>query len=419
MEEDFSIFELENGIQVVHKTVPSSRVGHLGIFIKAGSRNEPDNKSGLAHYVEHCLFKGTKKRKSRDILNRLDAVGGELDAFTSKEDTCVYATFLSKHTSRAVDLLHDITFQSVFPATEIKKEKAVIIDEIYSYQDSPFDQIFEDFEQIVFNKHPLGGGILGTVDSVNGLSKQDLIDFTKRYYFSKERIVISSVSNFPMKKIKALLEKSFANLKVYNGVNEKPIRFSYKPNVRVVERNTFQSHVLMGKDAYDHHHPQKTALVLLNNILGGPAMNSKLNLNVREKYGFTYNIESNYSPFSDSGLFSIYLGTDAKHVNKSKEIIYRELNKLKSKPLSSIQLSRYKDQLKAQIAIYKENNGQSMLSFGKSLLLHNKIDSFEQILNKIDNITSTQLVDVANEIFDTDKFSELTYKSNQENGIPT
>lgn len=406
---EFEVFHLENGIRVVHSHRTDSIIAHFGIVINAGSRDEKTAEHGLAHYTEHCLFKGTKKRKFYHILSRLDAVGGELDAFTSKEETSLYASFMDQYYERAIELLSDILFNSVFPEKEIIKEKDVIIDEIRSYQDNPYEQIYDDFEQMVFGQHAIGHGILGEIPHIRKFKKNNVTSFMEQNY-TADRMVISSVGNITTKRLKKLLNKYFEStpFRKNGNVHRQPFD-KYLPIKKEVKKNTSQAHLAFGAMAYDAYHPGRDALALLNNLLGGPAMNNRLNLNIREKYGFTYLIESQYTAYSDTGLFYIYAGTDKKKIDRTQELITKELLKLKNKKLSPTQLHRAKNQLIGQIAIGRENRCNQMLAYGKSLSLYDEIDTIEKIHERIEKISSAQVFEAANEIFNIDQFSELRY----------
>lgn len=403
-----NLHTLPNGIRGVHQHYPSHRVAHLGIIIKTGTRDELPKESGLAHFIEHCIFKGTTKRKSHHILNRLDAVGGELDAYTTKEFTCIYATFLEAHFERAMELLFDLTVNSIFPEKEIEKEKDVVIDEINSYLDSPYDQIYDDFEEICFKGHPLEGSILGNKKNVKAFKREDLIRFVERQYTSNN-IVVSSIGSLPHKKFVRLLQKYFGQLPASS--RERPVESNGgQSGIRhVVDRNTHQTHFMLGGAAYHAHDQRRYNLYLLNNILGGPAMNSKLNLNIREKYGFTYHIESSYTVYQDKGLFYIYLGTEQAKLEKARKLVLKELQQLKQNRRSKVQLHKAKVQLFGQMAIANENNVQKMIGAGKNLLTYDLLISMEEVRRRIDAITSDNLLTTANEIFDFANFNELTY----------
>ncbi len=405
---EFTQFKLTNGIRVVHKQVKATKVAHLGLFINAGSRDEEEHEKGLAHFIEHTIFKGTKKRKAFHILNRLDSVGGELEAYTTKEETVFYASFLKEHLNRATDLIADITFNSIFPAKEIEKEKDVIIDEIASYQDSPYDQIYDDFEEQVFGKHPLGSNILGTEKHLKTFTKEHILEFMSRLYAADE-MVISCVGAFSEKRLKETLEKHFTvPIQKTRSHQRKPFN-AYQSSHSDLLKDSYQSHYITGNIAYGSKEDKKNGLVLLNNMIGGPAMNSILNMEVREKLGYTYNIESNYSIYSDGGLFSIYLGTDQQHLEKSIAVVRRSLKKLQAKELGTRQLSQAKKQLIGQLALSRENNGSLMLSYGKSMLVHNKISTLEEIISKIESISSKEILTIANEILHENHFSHLAY----------
>ncbi|MDB9775800.1 insulinase family protein [Vicingaceae bacterium] len=405
---EFIQFRLANGIRVVHKQVKGTKVAHLGLFINAGSRDEEEHEKGLAHFIEHTIFKGTKKRKAFHILNRLDSVGGELEAYTTKEETVFYASFLKEHLNRAADLIADITFNSIFPAKEIEKEKDVIIDEIASYQDSPYDQIYDDFEEQIFGTHPLGSNILGTEKHLKKFTKEHITNFMTRLYAADE-MVISSVGAFSEKRLKETLEKHFTvPIQQERSHQRKPFN-GYQSSHTDILKDSYQSHYITGNIAYGSMDDKKNGMILLNNLIGGPAMNSILNMEVREKLGYTYNIESNYSIYSDGGLFSIYLGTDQQHLEKSVAVVNKALKKLKEKELSVRQLSQAKKQLIGQIALGRENNASLMLSYGKSMLVHDKISTLEEIIEKIESITSKEIFEISNEILTLDDFSHLAF----------
>lgn len=401
---------LSNGIRVIFMQV-NSTVAHCGLFINAGSRDEFQNEHGIAHYIEHCVFKGTKHRKAFHVLTRMEDVGGEINAYTTKEETCLYTTFLSPHLDRALDLLNDIAFSSSFPEKEIVKEKSVIIDEINAYRDSPSDEIYDRFEDQVYKNHSLGHDILGTASHLKKFKQQDLINFTKRCWNTDE-MVISVVGNFKRKNLETLIQKYFgqqaANIRTFNRMPPS----NYSPSHAVIKRKNHQAHLVLGARTYGVRDEQRTTLVLLNNLLGGPGMSSRLNLSIREKYGFTYNIDSSYAIYSDTGLWSVYLGTEGNTVERCRELVMKELKKLRENPLSTLQLHKAKNQLKGQIAIAQESNGSLMLGFAKTFLLFNRVDSFEEICTKIDSITAGKIQTVSNELFDEKQLSTLLYPAN-------
>jgi predicted Zn-dependent peptidase len=399
---------LPNGIRLVHKPVPTY-VAHLGLTINAGSRDEEEHEQGLAHFIEHLIFKGTQKRKAYHILSHMENVGGEINAYTSKEDTCIYASFMNLHFARCMDLISDIVFHSVFPEREIKKEKDVVIDEINSYKDNPGEQIMDDFDGIIFKGHPLGTNILGTPKHLKKFSRENIFNFLKKNYVTHE-MVISSVGNINFQKLIKLAERYFGDFQ--GSEKEIPRRQfdHYLPENKAIKRRNHQVHCVMGNVAYNVDHTRKTPMILLNNILGGPGLNSRLNMAVREKHGFCYNIESHYQPYSDTGIFNIYLGTDQFFLDKTLGLVEKELAFLRNKRLGKLQLKRAKQQLQGQVAISFESNLHEMLSIGKSLLMYNKIDTIEQINEKIEKITSSDLMEVANEVLDPSQMSMLVYK---------
>ncbi|MCC6601346.1 MAG: insulinase family protein [Crocinitomicaceae bacterium] len=401
------IFTLRIGIRVVHNPM-NREVGHCGLFINGGSRDEHENEHGLAHFLEHCLFKGTKHRKTFHILSRLDSVGGELNAFTSKEETWIHASFLTEHFERAIELIADIAFYSTFPEKEIAKEKEVILDEINSYKDSPSEMIFEEFDQQLFGKHPIGRSILGTEESLKTFRKKNVLEFWKRN-FTSDNLIFSSVGNIPVVKLRALMEKYIEPHHIPAGSIERVKFKGYRAKNIEVKKDIHQVHTVLGTIAYDYPHKKRPGLSLLNNILGGPAMNNRLSLNIREKYGIAYSIDSSYAPFTDTGIFSIYLGTEKNNLDKSWRLIWKELNTLKEKELSARQLRDAKKQIIGQMALAQDSGGSIMFNIGKSLMLFDRVDSMEEVYENIDEITSRELRDIANEIFDEARMSSLTY----------
>lgn len=399
---------LKNGIRIIHKPV-NSLVAHCGIVINAGSRDESLAEQGLAHFIEHTIFKGTTKRKAYHILSHMEHVGGELNAYTTKEDTCIYASFMHQHYKRWFDLMSDIVNNSVFPDRELLKEKAIIVDEINSYKDSPGDQIFDDFDAVIFNDHPLGRNILGTPALLRSFNRDTILKFMKKNYVTEE-MVICSVGQIEFSHLIRLGERYFGFLQQNSRNNERKAFNDYLPTTKTVKRRNHQVHCMLGNQAYDSNHPLKTSLILLNNILGGPGMNSRLNMAVREKHGFCYNIESHYQPYSDSGIFSIYFGTEPGYVDKTKALIVKELKRLRDNKLGTLSLKRAKQQLAGQVAISFESNLNEMLAIGKSLLLFDRVDSLEEINIKIDAVTPSMLLETANDILDADRLSSLTFR---------
>ena len=399
---------LSNGIRLVHKPV-DSMVAHCGITINAGSRDELLAEQGMAHFIEHLIFKGTSKRRAYHILSHMENVGGEINAYTGKEDTCIYASFMHIHYARCLDLISDIVFHSSFPEKEIQKEKDVVIDEINSYKDNPGEQIFDDFDGLIFKNHPLGSNILGTPRHLKKFRKEHIINFLQKNYVTHE-MVISSVGKIDFKKLIKLAERYFGHLPPSVKKNPRESLNGYDAETKLVKRRNHQVHCVMGSRAYSADNDKKTALVLLNNILGGPGLNSRLNMAVREKHGLCYNIESHYQPYTDTGLFSIYLGTDHGFIDKAVALVLRELERLREKRLGSLQLKRAKLQLQGQVAISFESNLNEMLSLGKSIILYNKIDTLEQINQKIEKVNAFELLEVASEIMNPARLSMLMFK---------
>lgn len=400
---------LSNGIRLVHQPIESP-VAHCGIVINSGSRDETEIQHGMAHLIEHLIFKGTQKRKAHHILSRMEDVGGEINAFTTKEETCIYTTFFNNYYQRAFELIADIIFHSTFPSKEIQKEKEVIYDEINSYKDSPIEQIFDDFEEQAFQPNSIGRNILGSEISLERINREDLLEFYHSTYCTNE-MVVSSVGKVPFKNIIGYFEKFFTEIPLQKRMIQRTAynRNHYLTVSKEIKKNTYQAHCMIGNLAYSNREEQRFILYLLNNILGGPGMNSRLNMTLREQKGLAYNIESNYNTYSDIGLIQIYFGTDKHDLNRCVETIYSEIRKLCRKKLGSLQLSRAKRQLVGQIAIASENYENQMLSNGRSILLFDDIDSLKVITEKINSITAEQLVEVSNEILNIDQFTQLVF----------
>lgn len=404
---EFKTYTLNNGIRIIHKP-EKSEVGYCGIIINAGSRDEDVNEHGMAHFIEHVVFKGTKKRKAFHVLSRLEDVGGELNAYTTKEETCIYASFLKEDYERSMELIADITFHSIFPDKEIEKEKEVIIDEINSYKDSPAELIFDDFEELLYPNHPIGRNILGTPEMLKSFSRNDIFNFINKNYHT-DQIVFCSVGSQDFKRVVKLAEKYFGDIAENRRINKRSSILPSRPTVIKTIKDTYQSHIIIGSTTYDYNHPKRLGLHLLNNLLGGPGMNSRLSMSLREKRGIAYNIESSYTPFYGTGVFSIYYGTDQKNVEKSLKIVFKELDKLRTVGLGDMQLHKAKRQLKGQIAISSESKESLMLNIGKSYLLYNKVDSLATVYDKIDKLSSSDLLEIANETFDPETLSQLIY----------
>ena len=400
-------FKLSNGLRVVylHK---KSAVAHFGLSILAGSRFEKSNEIGLAHFLEHCLFKGTKKRKAYHVLSRLDSVGGELNAYTSKEELCLYASFSKKHTKRAIELIADISCNSVFPKNEIEKEKEIIFDEINSYMDSPIDKIFDDFEELMFPNHPLGNNILGSKETLKEFDTDMLNAYLKRF-LNAQNCVLSFVGDTPIEQLKKSIEKEFSVFSNENLlITPKPF-FDYKPfNVSRKEAN-YQTHFIIGSIAPGIKETNKVGLSLLINLLGGPALNSRLTLSIREKHGYAYNIEANYTPYLDIGFWTIYVGCDKKHLKKCIKLVKKELETLCKKELSITQLNNAKEQMKGHIALNMDSNVNLMLNLGKSMLVYDKAFEINEIHQEIDCVNSGDLKKIANDYLHPSNCSSLIF----------
>lgn len=399
---------LPNGIRLVHQYVDSP-VSHCGIIINTGSRDEEPHDQGMAHFIEHTIFKGTLKRKSFHILSRLEDVGGEMNAYTTKEETAIHASFLTEYYPRTIELFSDILINSTFPDQELKKEKDVIIDEINSYNDSPSELIFDDFEELIFEGHPIGRNILGTPENVKAFTREDIQGFMAGNY-NTDQMVICSVGKITGKRFFYLAERYFGIFPVNLRTFHRPAFNGYTPRFKTIEKETFQAHCVIGGLAYDVFNTSRIGLGLLNSILGGQSGNSRLNLALRERNGIAYNLESSYTAYSDTGTLTIYFGTDKENLDKAISLIKREIKILQTKLLGDIQLSKAKKQLVGQLAMSQENHEDLMLTLGKSIMIYNKMEGLEVVYKKINAMTSSQIRDIANEILDFDKLSVLIYK---------
>lgn len=399
---------LSNGLRIIHE--PNlSKVSYCGFAIDAGTRDEAESEQGMAHFVEHLIFKGTQKRKAWHILNRMENVGGDLNAYTNKEETVVYAAFLTEHLERALELLGDIVFHSTFPQHEIEKETEVIIDEIQSYEDTPSELIFDDFEDMIFRNHPLGRNILGKPDLLRSFRTEDVLSFTQRYY-QPQNMVFFVQGQYDFKKIIRLAEKYLSDIPSVETNNKRTPPPLYVPEHLVVSKDTHQAHVMIGSRGYNAYDDKRTALYLLNNILGGPGMNSRLNVSLRERRGLVYNVESNLTSYTDTGAFCIYFGTDVEDMDTCLKLTYKELKRLRDIKMTSSQLAAAKKQLIGQIGVASDNFENNALSMGKTFLHYRKYDSSELLFKRIEVLTAEQLLEVANEMFAEEYLSTLIYK---------
>ncbi len=410
IEETCHTWVMPNGLRIIHE--PSrSRVAYCGFAVDAGTRDEQEQEQGMAHFVEHLIFKGTRKRKAWHILNRMENVGGDLNAYTNKEETVIYSAFLVEHFSRAFELLADIVFYSTFPQHEIEKETEVIIDEIQSYEDNPAELIFDDFEDLIFRGHPLGRNILGRPDLLRTFRSNDVMAFTKRYYRPENAVFFVS-GDIDFKRIVRLAEKYVGDIGEGAFVNEtsRKAPLPYVPDCVTLDKGTNQAHVMIGGRGYDAYNPRRTALYLLNNMLGGPGMNSRLNVALRERRGLVYNVESNLTAYTDTGTFCIYFGCDPNDVDLCTRLVYKELKRLRENRLTLSQLAAAKKQLIGQIGVASDNHESNALGMAKTFLHYNRYESQEAVCRRIEALTSDLLLEVANEMFAEEYLSRLIYK---------
>lgn len=405
---EYENYTLENGIRIIHLYAKSA-VGHCGLIINTGARDEEEHEHGMAHFIEHAIFKGTKKRKAYHILSRLEDVGGEINAYTSKEETTIHTSFLKDDYERAIEIISDVIFNSTFPAKEITREKEVIIEEINSYKDDPAELIFDEFEELIFKNQPLGKNILGNPKDLRRFTKKDIESFISKNYNTDE-MVFCSVGDISFTKIKKLANKYFGQIESNPRINPRDQTNHYIPETKIVKKKTHQTHCIIGNKAYNSHDKKKVAMVLLDNMLGGPGLNSRLSLLLREKHGYAYHVESNYSAYSDTGIFSVYFGTDKENYEKCVKLIKKEFELLRTKKLGIVQLKKAKRQLFGQIAIGSENNANLVLAIGKSFMLFNRVDDLERIKEKIEAVTVEDIQEIANEVLDIDKMSMLVYQ---------
>lgn len=407
-EMQYNIHTLSNGLRIIHEP-SSSKVAYCGFAVDAGTRDEAENEQGMAHFVEHLIFKGTRKRKAWHILNRMENVGGDLNAYTNKEETVIYSAFLTEHFGRALEMLADIVFHSTFPQNEIEKETEVIIDEIQSYEDTPSELIFDDFEDMIFRNHPLGRNILGRPDLLKKFRSEDAMAFTSRFY-QPSNMVFFVLGDFNFQKIVRQVEKLLVDLPLVTVENQRTIPPLYVPEQLVVHKETHQAHVMIGSRGYNAYDDKRTALYLLNNILGGPGMNSRLNVSLRERRGLVYTVESNLTSYTDTGAFCIYFGTDPEDVDTCLKLTYKELKRMRDVKMTSSQLMAAKKQLIGQIGVASDNNENNALGMAKTFLHYNKYESSESVFRRIEALTAEGLLEVANEMFAEEYLSTLIYR---------
>ena len=383
---------------------------YCGYAVNAGTRDELSGEEGMAHFVEHMTFKGTEKRKALQILNCLERVGGDLNAFTGKEDTVYHAAILHEHTARAVDLLTDIVFNSTYPQADIDKEVEVICDEIESYNDSPAELIYDEFENLVFKGHPLGHNILGSADRVRSFATADAMRFTQQYY-RPDNAIFFVYGNIDFKRLVKTLEKLTPKQQQESlAVEALAVANGKLPELTILNHDTHQAHVMIGNRAYSATHPLRIPLYLLNNMLGGPGMNARLNVILRERRGLVYSVESSMVCYGDTGLWSVYFGCDPHDVNRCVRLVKGEFKRLMEKPLSEKTLAAAKKQIKGQLAVACDNNENFAIDFGKSFLHFGDEKDIEKLYQKIDAVTAEQIQQVAKEIFDKDSLATLVIK---------
>ena len=444
LEMKYNTYTLDNGLRIIH--LPSdSQVVYCGYQINAGTRNEEPGEEGLAHFCEHVTFKGTERRKAWHILNCLESVGGDLNAYTNKEGTVYYSAILKEHIARAVDLLSDIVFHSVYPQAEIDKEVEVICDEIESYNDSPAELIYDEFENILFKGSPLGHNILGTAEQVRSFKTEDALRFTRKLY-RPDNAIFFAYGDIDFKKLVRLLQRALADDEsVVNLAEEKLPQISQITQISwnensiaeeksvssvksvghenypsvgeeiagqtiVMQKNTHQAHVMIGTRAYDVNDDRRMPLYLLNNILGGPGMNAKLNLALREHNGLVYTVESTMVAYGDTGTWSIYFGCDEHDIKRCLRLVRKELDRMMEKPLSDSQLKAAKKQIKGQIGVACDNRENFALDFGKSFLHYGWEKNVDCLYEQVEAITSQQIQDVARELFDKNRLITLIFK---------
>ena len=408
IELDPIIFELSNGMKVVYLK-RDAFVAHLGVMVHAGSRFEKHDEQGLAHFIEHCIFKGTKKRTSLDVFSDLDRVGGELNAYTNKEEIAVHASFRKNHFSIAAELIGDILQNATFPEKELEKEKDVILDEIMSYLDSPVERIHDEFEAHLYEGHSLGYNILGTKASVKGFTRDDILNYIDRL-FTPKNMVISFVGDVPESEVRSVLEAEFGSIEGNGKPQVDPPLITIPPfNIRE-KKSSYQIHTLVGGMAPSYNEDNRRAMTLLTNLLGGPALNSRLILSIREEYGYAYNVEANYTPYSDTGYWNIYLGTDRKYLDKAIGLIHTELDKLIDEKLTETEIAEAKEQLKGHLALSLDTNLELMFSLGKSVLIFGKVDTMQEIYHELEKISVDDVQRVAQDYFASDKLSELIFE---------
>lgn len=404
---EYTTYTLPNGLRMIHMPAQSP-VAYCGYAVNAGARDEEPQEHGLAHFVEHMIFKGTEHHKANYILNRIESVGGELNAYTTKEETFVYSIFMKEHFLRAFDLLTDLVFYSSFPEIEIEKEKDVILDEISSYEDSPSELIFDDFENLLYKEHALGHNILGEEETLERFSTTTGISFMNRYY-TPGNMVFFSMGDIPFNKIVKWAESLFSTLPAHSSPQKRKVPTLSSASSLTMSKETHQAHVMIGSHAFSMFDEKRIPMFLLNNIIGGPGMNNRLNVSLREHNGLVYSVESNITSYTDTGLFSIYFGTDPKNKEKAIRLVHREIEKLHETKLTEKQLTAAKKQALGQLGVSIDNREGLFLNMGKSFLHYNFFASMEEVFNQINDITAEGILDIAQTVLAPDKLFMLSY----------
>ena len=404
---------LPNGVQIVHRKT-TSPVVYVGIMVGAGTRHELPNENGMAHYIEHCVFKGTEHYTARQIINHIEGIGGEINAYTTKEETTFYAATLRNHFRTTLHLLAEMILRPTFSQKETDKEVTVILDEIESYNDSPSELIYDDFENMIFEGSSLAMPILGTKKTLRRISKSpDIALNWMQQHYRPERMVLFVLGNVTTQQVISAAEKellasspiSYSEASYSEAsCNQSPIAYS-----RTYKRHTHQTHIMLGSHAYPIGHPKQLTMYLLNNILGGGSMSSRLYLSLREKHGLVYNIDSQAVPLSDTGYWNIYLACEPQHKDQCLELCHKELKQLRDTTLTSAQLQRALRQLEGQMAISAENQENNALVMAKQMLYHHHAPAWQETFAKVQKITPEQLQDVANEVFAPEKIYTLLY----------
>ena len=405
--EHYNYCRLDNGIKIIQKEVGTS-VTHVGLVVNTGTRDELPDENGIAHFIEHTIFKSTHRRNTYQVLSYLENVGGDINAYTTKEETFFYASVLNTWFSRALDLLSDIVFNAAFCEKDLETEKEVVIEEINSYKDNPSELIFDEFENQLFAGHPIGTYILGTKKSVRRFRREDILRFMDRTYHT-DQMVIAVVGAIPFRQCVAQIRKYFGSVPEHRrDYSRRPFQ-DYRPSHVKKNIRGNQAHLIMGCALPRYNDHKHLTATLLNNLLGGPGLNTRLNLALREKKGYVYSVESAYAALSDAGLFTIYAGMDDKNAEKCRELILKELEKLRDNALGSLQLLRAKRQLIGQTCITNESNLTEMLSIGKNHLIFDEVETIPELLEKLERITSADLLETAGEMLDGKNLSSLLF----------